>query len=512
MRNTQQITLARRILRTTLFLFAAMLATMTGSGLLHAQTYHLTIGSSIVDCGQFAEVPIVFTQPETSSVTSITMEIAFPNVFEEAFYTPNDDRNRPQILRGAALASGTGLNFNMVSLQSTDNGGALIPGRWRIAIISPDTSSVPAGEIIRMRFYPKLGAAQGSYPISFASAGLYTSTGNPIQPTLFLNGSVTIYPCQYPTTTSASSTTTTSTQATTSTTLSPTSTSTTWIISTTTTWLPTTTTWFQTTTTTWYITTTTSVSTSTSTSSSSTSTSTSTVAPTTTTTLHSPTLLEFPQLAAGGGYRTFIYLSNPNNSTVQVATQLFNQQGASLTVFMNGQPTSYRIDNIAPYGSLNLRLEDSTANVKVGWTQIFSTKAITGVMVYQYIENGIIMSEATVFPSARNQRSLLMVPILGSATDTGLAIANPGDVSTVVNMRLLAANGVQVTSVQFTLGPKEQRSAFCSQYFNGIATVPEGTVEITTSQPFIGIGLAYQFQSLISGHDVFTTVPLSSIP
>jgi hypothetical protein len=222
--------------------------------------------------------------------------------------------------------------------------------------------------------------------------------------------------------------------------------------------------------------------------------------------------VEFPHFAAGGGYRSFIYLSNPNNSTVSISTQLNSQQGTSQTVYINGLPTNWRTDTIAPYGSLNLRLEESTSDIKVGWVQIHATKAITGILVYQYSENGIIMSEATVFPSTRSQRSLLMVPILGSATDTGLAIANPGVTSATITMRLLAANGVQVTSIQFVLGPNEQRSEYCSQFFNGISNIPEGMVEITTPQTFIGIGLAYQFQSLISGHDVFTTVPLSLIP
>ena len=505
-------------LRMTVIVIASFLFLLSAHPIL-AQNQNLRIGNGAVDCGTYAEVPVMFAQPDTSNVNSISMEITFPDVFQEQYVSPNDDRNRPQIFRGSVLSSGVGSTFPVIAMQ-VDNQGTLVPGRWRIAImaITPPTINVPNGEILRIRFYPKIGALPSLNPINIATGLLFLSTGAQTQAST-QNGTVTIFPCQANSTTTSlinpSSTSTTIVgSSTTSTTLFP---------ITTTTGATTTTTVYTSTSTTTTIFTSTSITTTTIFTSSTTTTT--TIQPGSTTTTSSPgsttttlpvlgpsTLLEFAQQAAGGGYRTFVYLSNPNLAAVQVAISLRNPQGNPLIVNINGLPTSSRTDTISAGGSISFRLEDSGPIAKTGWSQVYSTKPITGMAVYQYIEGGKILSEATVFPSPRIQKFVLMTPILGSASDTGLAIANPSDKSATLIMRLFNANGVQLTTSQLTLGPSEQRAQFCSQYFPGLAAYPEGMVEILSSTGIISVGLVYQSQFLVSGHDVFTTVPIIPIP
>lgn len=179
---------------------------------------------------------------------------------------------------------------------------------------------------------------------------------------------------------------------------------------------------------------------------------------------------------------------------------------------VNGLPVSSRSETIAAGGSLNFRLEDSGSVPKTGWAQVYATRPIAGMAAYQYIDGGKIISEATVFPSSRTQKMLLMTPILGSSSDSGLAIANPSDKSAIVSLRLLNANGIQMATSQLALGPAEQVSRFCTQFFPGFTNFPEGSVEVTSSQGIISVGLLYQFQFLMSGSDIFTTIPITPIP
>lgn len=221
-------------------------------------------------------------------------------------------------------------------------------------------------------------------------------------------------------------------------------------------------------------------------------------------------LLEFPQLAVGGEYRSFLYLSNPNNTATKLTANLISPQGTPMTILINGVQRGFYTDTIPAYGSLKLRLEDSGSMVRTGWAQVSTDQPIGGMMVYQNLSQGIVLSEATVFPAPRMQKVFLMAPILGSASETGLAIANPGDSNINVNLRLVATNGVQVAHTWINLGPKEQRADFLFGLFSGISTIPEGMLEISAPQDFIAMGLIYQLQSYVGGNDVFSTIPIDT--
>lgn len=178
-----------------------------------AQSYNLQIGNALLNCNQYAEVPIVFTQPDVSSAVSVILNISFSSdIFQEQYFSPNQDQNRPQIMRGAALAGGVGASFSMISFQ-------LAPGAWRIAILAPGgapATAVPQGEIVRIRFYAREAAPPSVYPLSFSSVGLFGASGNTLQPVTQQNGLITLFSCN-PTTTLVTTSTTTSIIGTTST-------------------------------------------------------------------------------------------------------------------------------------------------------------------------------------------------------------------------------------------------------------------------------------------------------
>ncbi len=318
-------------------------------------------------------------------------------------------------------------------------------------------------------------------------------------------------------TTTSTSTSTTGSTSTTSTTIIviPTTTSTTSTSSTSSTSTSTTTTSTSTSSTTTsssLLISTTSTSTTSTSTTSTTTTSTSTSSTTTTLPVLGPsTLLEFPQIALGGGYRTSLFLYNPSTSSVQITVRFISPQGLPLGVTINGALVNAFNTVLGPLASLNVRLEDS-GELKTGWCQVFSSWPISGLAVYQSLEGNKVISEATVYPSPRWKKMAVAAPQMGALNDTGIAIANPTDSPVSISMRLISSAGVIVSSSSFMLDARQQVARFVSQYFPGVGAVPEGVVEIYSTQVTTAIGLLYQFQGPIQGNNVFTTIPVLPLP
>ena len=204
-------------------------------------------------------------------------------------------------------------------------------------------------------------------------------------------------------------------------------------------------------------------------------------------------------------------LYNPNNLSIQVTARLLSPQGLPLAVSVNGVTASTMNTVLTPQGSLNLRLED-VGDVKAGWCQVFSSWPISGLVIYQTVEGGKVISEATVYPSPRWKKTAVVAPQLGTNSDIGIAIANPWEYPVTGSMRLINSAGVVITTSNFSLGAGQQSAKFISQYFQGLTSIPEGVVEISSSQSLVAVGLLFQFQSAIQGNNVFTTIPILPLP
>ena len=172
---------------------------------------------------------------------------------------------------------------------------------------------------------------------------------------------------------------------------------------------------------------------------------------------------------------------------------------------MNGVVTSTVAMTIPPMGSAKVALEDPGQQIRTGWGQVVADKPIGGVLVYQFVNNGQLVSEAGVLFSPRSRKFSTLLTQLGEETLTGLAMANPDNLPSLIQMKLLTSDGLIVASSSFNLGPGEQISRFVEQFFPGALVLTEGRVEITTDQPIIAVGLFFQ------GNE-FTAVPLIQLP
>ncbi len=180
----------------------------------------LSLGSVSGDCRAALEMPLLFTQPDSTPASSLSLELTWPtDAFEERYLQPGSDLNQPRIVRGSGLSDAAGINFPFFSYP-VEQQGQPVAGRWRL-VIFPNTqdpaAAIPAGEILRIRFLPKISAAAGSYTVRFLPDTLLLSTasGRILPAPAATDGTVTLGNCPISSSTTFAITTTTSAATTT---------------------------------------------------------------------------------------------------------------------------------------------------------------------------------------------------------------------------------------------------------------------------------------------------------
>jgi hypothetical protein len=214
--------------------FSSVVLMMSGTFILPASGQKLEVQqgpnlgfvSVVSECGPFVDLPVIFSQPETSDVGSVSLEISFDTkVFEELFYGPNQPWNRPLVVPGFSLDSEWGRHFIIFASRAEEQGIAL-SGRWKIDIFPDGVLSgmkLPNGELLRIRFYPFAWSLPGGYEISIVPDRIrfFNTNGLPAGNLAIQSGTITLVQC--PLSTAFTSTTTTTTApVTTTTTLGPT--------------------------------------------------------------------------------------------------------------------------------------------------------------------------------------------------------------------------------------------------------------------------------------------------
>ena len=170
--------------------------------------------SVVSECGPFIDVPVLFSQSETSDISSLSLEIAFdPKIFEDVFTGPNNPQNRPQAVPGLSLESEWGRHFQ-VFFSRAEEQGVTVPGRWKIEVLPDGILSgmkLPVGELLRLRFYANAWSMPGGYEIAIRpeSVRFYNTIGASIDNLVVQSGTITLIRCPLPTITIVTTTTTT---------------------------------------------------------------------------------------------------------------------------------------------------------------------------------------------------------------------------------------------------------------------------------------------------------------
>ena len=142
----------------------------------------------------------------------------------------------------------------------------------------------------------------------------------------------------------------------------------------------------------------------------------------------------------------------------------------------------FSIDN---RGGVSLTSAGSAETVAVGYARIRPSAAGTtpsGVAIFGFTQNGVLVSEAGVPAAAPIQQGRIFAEVNGPV-NTGLAIANPNDRAATISFFFTDMDGTNFESGSFALGANEQRAQFLDQEpFNSGSSV-FGTFTFISSVP-----------------------------
>jgi hypothetical protein len=218
-------------------------------------------------------------------------------------------------------------------------------------------------------------------------------------------------------------------------------------------------------------------------------------------------LLEFAQIAVGGTWRSFLFLTNPTDAPIKSKVEFFQDNGQPLVVDINGRTSSSLDIMVVPDASLKLDLLGTTRTVQVGWCRVTAEGNLGGMLIYQLMNGNNVDSQATVLPSLRLRKFRIPLTYLRERTDVGLAIANPMNRPTQIAMQYFSLDGSSsIAGAPFLLDSMNHVARFFGEFLQNLPDNAQGVVEVLSDGDVIAVGLAFIKNS------VFTTIPVIPVP
>ncbi len=180
-----------------------------------------------------------------------------------------------------------------------------------------------------------------------------------------------------------------------------------------------------------------------------------------------PAELYFSQVAFGPFrdllLRTVLVLTNDRDiPAADVRLEFYDFTGAPLALTVDGQVLDPNTPlTIGPGLSRSFTLEGPMDLTTVGWGRVRSDVRLTGLVLYQLVNqgDGTLSSEVSLFASAFGQR---FTTYFGRSDGLAMAIANPGQDPTEVSVRVLGegAAPTEVVERSLQLPPGRQVARF----------------------------------------------------
>lgn len=168
-------------------------------------------------------------------------------------------------------------------------------------------------------------------------------------------------------------------------------------------------------------------------------------------------------MAAGGGWNTVVVLMNLGTTTANYTLRFYGDSGSpqAFSFKSAGQQLGSQsvLTGMIPVGGLvPLKAQDSTNETTTGWALIdpSSTGDIGGLAIFAY-QSGQ-QAVVPVETSTAQQFVIVFDNSGGTASATGIALANPHSNAVTVSVVFRDMNGVTLTSDQFQMGPMEHTS------------------------------------------------------
>jgi hypothetical protein len=204
----------------------------------------------------------------------------------------------------------------------------------------------------------------------------------------------------------------------------------------------------------------------------------------------------FPQIAAGDGWMTTIFLSNATADKVASGTVTSTTSaGAPFNAHWvdeawnnvgNGNTISFQI---AP-GQTVKYMAVSDIPLTVGYAKVTANASVLGTAMFTLLDsNGGIISEAGVPMGIPLGKQAVFVDTTNGFR-TGVAIANPNSASLDLNLELLDTNGHVVARTVRVVPPFQHLALFSDELFPDVPPMV-GRLQFWCTNPVVAVALRF---------------------
>jgi Peptidase family M48 len=193
----------------------------------------------------------------------------------------------------------------------------------------------------------------------------------------------------------------------------------------------------------------------------------------------------FPQFVDGGSdaqkWTTSLTLINPHLTlSAGAMVNLYDDNGASLSLDFGNGPVSKLTVTIPPQGSVTYKSLGTASSVLTGWAVVVSNLPLEGVIQFSYSANGV--PQQGVSAESTPASTLFRSP---ASSSTGIALANTNSVSIPVTVTAIDTMGSTVAQTSVTLSAFNHRSLSVAQLFPALPTSFRGTVLMGAPTSFV---------------------------
>ena len=191
----------------------------------------------------------------------------------------------------------------------------------------------------------------------------------------------------------------------------------------------------------------------------------------------------FPQLAAGGDYRTQVILINPSGETITGRIRLVRSDGTPFLVSWDGIPASENAYQIEAHGVYRVELTSGSSAPEVGYAVVTSETGVaaSGNVIFQLWASEQLVTEAGVGVTPETTRSRISLDNVSG--QTGVAIANRGSEAAEVEFILQDRFATEQDRITQTIPAGSHLSRFAQELFPTLALGFSGLMEIQSSVP-----------------------------
>ncbi|MBI4473722.1 MAG: Ig-like domain-containing protein, partial [Acidobacteria bacterium] len=191
------------------------------------------------------------------------------------------------------------------------------------------------------------------------------------------------------------------------------------------------------------------------------------------------------QVVDSGGYVTKALLVNPGALALSGTAEFRLSDGSAMNVSVNGVNAANLRYTIRPNGSVVLTTSGGGSSVQSGYLVIrpdASQNAPVSSGVFTLTQRGVLIAATGVASTVPSRRVRFFVDRT-QGHDTGIAVVNPSDRTTSLQLFLTSLAGEPVASRDLALAPRNHTAKFISELDPSLPVGFRGTVDLISPVP-----------------------------